>query len=98
MPWRWIDGSVVPSSSIRLRMTSIDCATSEDMRSLMPSGVSAMVDLAVGGLAEGELRRRRRPAKSELEMVFCSVCERGARRVLLGRVGQLDGDRVRARW
>ena len=35
-------GSVVPSSSIRLRMTSIDWATSDDMRCSMPSGVSSM--------------------------------------------------------
>ena len=41
-------GSVVPTSSTRLRMTSIDCAISDDMRSLMPAAVSLMVSLPSG--------------------------------------------------
>ena len=42
---------------MRLRITSIDCATSDDMRSVMPCGGELDGDLAVGGRAELEFRR-----------------------------------------
>ena len=58
---------------MRLRITSIDWLTSEDMRSLMPSGVSETTSLPSGA---SEKASSGTPLTENIELVtvFCSVC------------------------
>ena len=90
-PWRWIVGSVVPTSSMRLRMTSIDCAISDDIRSLMPCVGQLDGELAVRRLAELELLRA---AEAEHAVAGLQLLQRRLRRRLLRRIGQLDREPV----
>jgi hypothetical protein len=71
-PWRWMVGSVVPSSSMRLRMTSMDWATSAFMRWAMPSSVRAMTSLPSGRWLKASSLTPMPPI-SVLPMEFCSV-------------------------
>ena len=74
VPWRWMVGSVVPTSSTRLRMTSIDCATSELIRSVMPATVNLTVILPSGVSAKASSCEPPTP-KTPVGCSFCSaVC------------------------
>ena len=70
-PWRWMVGSVVPTSSTRLRMTSMDCAISDDMRSVTPSCVSVTVSLPSG--VSPNASSGVPPMPSVPEILVCSV-------------------------
>ena len=50
VPWRWIDGSTVPSSLTRRSTIWIDCSTDWRMRSMMAGSVGGEPDQAAAGI------------------------------------------------
>ena len=86
-PWRWMIGSLTPNWSMRLRIVSSDWSTADCLMRLhflgqqhqrctmLPSTVSAVVELEVGELPG----RRSRPA-SRARRPAIGHCQRGVRR------------------